>query len=57
MLINDAEEQEIIVPISSIDKFQNIIDQYDFMIEEDDEGMGAYADCEMMPTDAEPSQF
>ena len=43
--------------MSSIDKFQNIIDQYDFMIEEDDEGMGAYADCEMMPTDAEPSQF
>ena len=33
------------------------IDSTDFMAEEQDEGLGGYADCEMMPIDIEPPAF
>ena len=33
------------------------IDSTDFMADEQDEGLGGYADCEMIQNDAEPQGF
>ena len=45
------------MPVNSTEKFVDILEETDFMIEDDDdEGVGGYADCEML-ADPEPTTF
>ena len=54
-----AMDDQNMMPITSSDMFFDIIEQTDFMVEDnnDDEGLGGYADCEMMPNEPDHAPF
>ena len=49
-------EDEMNMPITSTEKFMDIINQTDFMLDEDD-GQAGYEDCEMIGESESPYQF
>ena len=52
-VVSGAQEGQQAIPVPSTDKFMDIIDQTDFMVDND----GAYDDCEMLAADAELTSF
>ena len=57
-MIEDAYQEEQMTPaFNSTDHFVHCIDSTDFLVEDQDEGLGGYADCEMMVTEFEAPTF
>ena len=56
-VLSAVGEEQPMVPLTSTEHFQNFIDQADFMLDDENEGICGYDDCEMMPADGEPTTF